>query len=106
MPDGWPGTAERRPRCMLLWMHPLRLCGAGSPVSRGHNARLLSAPWVLPWHDDTAPSVQCATGFGRTRVQSQWTNAGSGTSPLVANGILYVARGNLIQALDPAHGTV
>ena len=37
-------------------------------------------------------------------LQNRWTG-GPGTSPLVANGVLFIARSGLISALDPASGS-
>ena len=44
-------------------------------------------------------------GTGNPSLQSRWT-AGSGTSPIVANGVLYYARGGLISALNPTSGSL
>jgi hypothetical protein len=44
-------------------------------------------------------------GSGNPSLQSQWT-AGWGTSPILANGVLYYARSGLISALDPTTGSV
>lgn len=42
---------------------------------------------------------------GNPSLHTRWT-AGAGTSPLVANGVLYYARSGLISALNPTSGTV
>jgi hypothetical protein len=42
-------------------------------------------------------------GSGNPSLVSRWT-AGSGTSPIVANGVLYYARNGLISALNPTNG--
>jgi hypothetical protein len=42
-------------------------------------------------------------GAGNPSLQNRWTG-GPGTSPLVANGVLFIARGGLISALDPTSG--
>ena len=44
-------------------------------------------------------------GTGNPSLQSRWT-AGPGTSPIVANGVLYYARGGLISALNPTSGSL
>ena len=44
-------------------------------------------------------------GMGNPSLVSRWT-AGSGTSPLVANGVLYLARSGVISALSPTTGTL
>jgi outer membrane protein assembly factor BamB len=44
-------------------------------------------------------------GAGNPSLQSRWT-AGPGTSPIVANGVLFYARSGLISALSPTSGSV
>ena len=44
-------------------------------------------------------------GAGDPSLQAQWT-ASPGTSPILANGVLYIARGGLISALDPTNGSL
>ncbi len=44
-------------------------------------------------------------GAGNPSLQSRWT-AGPGTSPIVANGVIYYARSGLISALDPTSGSL
>jgi hypothetical protein len=44
-------------------------------------------------------------GSGNPSLQTRWT-AGPGTSPIVANGVLYYARNNLISGLNPTSGTL
>jgi hypothetical protein len=44
-------------------------------------------------------------GAGNPSLQSRWT-AGPGTSPLVANGVLFYARSGLISALAPSSGSL
>ncbi|HVU53299.1 MAG TPA: PQQ-binding-like beta-propeller repeat protein [Polyangia bacterium] len=53
---------------------------------------------TLPAVADGAPAVLASVST------SKWTVASGGTSPLVANGILYVAGPNIIQALSAATG--
>ena len=43
-------------------------------------------------------------GAGNPGLQSRWTG-GPGTSPLVANGVLFIARAGLVSALDPVSGS-
>jgi len=74
------------------------------------------AVWVKP--DDNSTWVFVANGYnsglaglrlmidgaGNPSLQTRWTHAG-GTSPIIANGILFFARSGLIAALDPTSGT-
>jgi outer membrane protein assembly factor BamB len=75
------------------------------------------AVWVNP--DDNSTWVFIANGYnsglaalklvidgsGNPSLQTQWTRSG-GTSPVMANGILFFARSNLISALDPTSGSL
>ena len=75
------------------------------------------AVWVNP--DDNSTWVFIANGYnsglaalklvidgsGNPSLQTQWTRSG-GTSPIVANGILFFARSNLISALDPTSSSL
>jgi len=45
-------------------------------------------------------------GLGNPSLLSAWTDATGGTSPIVANGILYYASVSGLRALDPATGTL
>lgn len=44
-------------------------------------------------------------GAGNPSLQSRWT-AAAGTSPIVANGILFIANNGLISARDPTNGNL
>jgi hypothetical protein len=43
---------------------------------------------------------------GRSRLTQRWLDSPGGSSPLVANGVLYLARGQAVEARDPASGRV
>jgi outer membrane protein assembly factor BamB len=43
---------------------------------------------------------------GTPSLIEQWQSAQGGSSPLIANGVLYVARSNLLRAMDPLTGNV
>ena len=70
------------------------------------------AAWVNP--ADGSSWVFVATGFAVFAYQltagspvaltSKWTNASGGTSPLVANNVLYLASGSAVQAFSAASG--
>ena len=82
-----------------------------SPVSG-----VLTAPavWVDPIDDSTWTFVVSFSGLtalklavdgsGNPFLASQWSMSASGSSPIVANGILYWATGNRMRAIDPRTG--
>jgi len=41
---------------------------------------------------------------GTPSLKLMWQAAGGGTSPIIANGVLYVAGSNAIRAFDPVTG--
>ena len=43
---------------------------------------------------------------GNPRLSLVWKHGGGGTSPIVANGVLYFAQADLIQALNPVNGSI
>lgn len=45
------------------------------------------------------------SGLGVPSLTSHWTKPNGGTSPILANGILYYATGGALRALDPLTGT-
>jgi len=73
------------------------------------------AVWVNPANQHTWVFVSNGSGIaglelvvgsgGNPSLQARWTG-GSGTSPIVANGVLFYARSGLISALDPTSGKV
>jgi hypothetical protein len=73
------------------------------------------AVWVDPADNHTWVFVSNGSGMaglelvingsGDPSLQAQWT-AGPGTSPIVANGVLYYARGGLVSALSPTDGSL
>jgi outer membrane protein assembly factor BamB len=63
-----------------------------------------SRTWVFVSNAAGIVGLQLAVdGAGNPSLQSKWTN-GPGTSPIVANGVLFYAWGGLISALDPTSG--
>ncbi len=77
---------------------------------------LLSQPavWVNPADNSTWVFVANGSGIsgfkllidaaGNPTLAAQWQVSPGGTSPLVANGVVYVARSNLLRALEPTTG--
>jgi hypothetical protein len=74
-----------------------------------------AAVWVNPADGSTWVFVSNGSGLaalelmldgaGNPGLQVRWT-AGSGTSPLLVNGVLYYARTGLISALNPTTGSL
>ncbi|TAM52008.1 MAG: hypothetical protein EPN53_06280, partial [Acidobacteria bacterium] len=89
------------------------------PVPQGGQVLTAPAVWVNP--ADGATWVFVANGAGvsglelglnaggtpqlPTAAPGRWTTTPGGTSPIVANGILYVASSGAVRALDPTTGT-
>jgi hypothetical protein len=101
------------------------LSGQGQPGRTGGEVFSLSLPfggeiltqpavWVNPTEGRAWVFVSNGSGLdglefvvdraGSPSLVSRWT-AGPGTSPVVANGVLYYARGGLISALNPTSGS-
>jgi hypothetical protein len=102
------------------------LSGQGGPSHTGGELQLINVPqggqvltqpavWVNP--ADQAVWVFLANGSGISGLKlsvgpagvpslvSQWTNAAGGTSPVVADGVLYYAGSNVLHALSPTTGS-
>jgi hypothetical protein len=80
------------------------------------STRVLTAPaaWVNPTDGSTwvfvttvssTSAYQLTASGSNVALTSKWTNTSGGTSPLVANNVLYVAAPNVIRALSAATGT-
>jgi outer membrane protein assembly factor BamB len=87
----------------------------GTPISVPQGGQVLTQPavWVNPADNSTWVFVGTGNGIsglklglsGTTPVlQSMWQKTGGGSSPLIANGVLFFAGSNRIQALDPTTG--
>lgn len=46
-----------------------------------------------------------ADASGKLAINTKWKNGNARNSPLVANGVLYLAGSNVVEALDPTTGT-
>ena len=102
------------------------LSGLGGPSHTGGELQLMNLPqggvvltqpavWVNP--ADQAVWVFIANGngisglkltlspLGAPTLVSQWTNSAGGSSPVIADGILYYAGPNVLHALDPTTGS-
>ena len=61
--------------------------------------------WVVVVTDNGASGLRLGVdGSGTPVLRSVWQNGDGGTSPIVANGVLYYAGYNTVRALDPATG--
>ena len=86
-------------------------------ISLPTGGQILTQPavWVNPADGHTWVFVSNGSGLtglelvldgaGNPSLQVRWT-AGSGTSPLLANGVLFYARSGLISALNPTSGSL
>ena len=100
--------------------------GHGRPGQLGGELQVLDAPkacevrstpvawnapdgnlWVFVTNDCAVGAYTIVTdASGQSRVLPQWLDSPGASSPLVANGVLYVARGQAVQARDPLTGQV
>ncbi|MHB8749799.1 MAG: outer membrane protein assembly factor BamB family protein, partial [Aggregatilineales bacterium] len=102
-----------------------KLSGSGQPGATGGDLQtipipqgglVLTAPavWVNPADQSTWAFISNPQGIsalqltanldGTPALQLVWKQTRGGTSPLIANGVLYVAKSNNIRAFDPATG--
>ncbi len=110
---------------MLRLLNLDNLSGQGGPGNVGGEISIIAFPpggeiltapavWVNP--SDGTTWVFYANNFGTAGLQlavdssgtpslkPMWTSATHGTSPIVANGVLFIATAHLIRALDPVSG--
>jgi PQQ-like domain len=101
------------------------LSGAGGPGHVGGELQKINVPqggqvlttpvvwmdpadggvWVVIANNSGISGLQAVVdGLGNPSLVSRWTDAGGGTSPIVANGILYYAGSAGVRALDPTTG--
>ncbi len=89
----------------------------GSAINVPQGGAVLTTPavWTNPANGDTWVFVTDFNGIsglklvvnsGTPSLNPVWQNATAGTSPLIANGILYVETTGLIRALDPLTGNL
>lgn len=60
--------------------------------------------WVYVANDNGISALKVTVNGGTPSLQTVWQTRSGGTSPIIANGVLYYAGNNLIQALDPTTG--
>jgi len=65
-----------------------------------------SSTWVFVSNDNGLSGLKLVVTSGNPSLVKQWQNASGGTSPIVANGVLYYAGSNNLWALNPATGAV
>ncbi len=101
------------------------LSGQGGPAHTGGELQLMPVPqggsvltqpavWTNPADQSIWVFLADASGIsgleltvdgnGNPSLATRWTNAAGGTSPVLANGILYYAGPGAIRALDPTTG--
>jgi hypothetical protein len=92
--------------------------GEISTINVPQGGQVFSQPAVWTNPQDNSAWVFVATGSGTAGLQvvvdgsgnpalvSKWTIAAAGTSPLVANGVLYLAGGNRVGAYNPTSGAL
>lgn len=101
------------------------LSGQGGPSHTGGEQQILNVPqggevltqpavWVNPADQGVWVFIANGNGIsglkltvspgGTPSLVSRWTNPAGGTSPVIANGILYYAGSGAIHALDPTTG--
>jgi outer membrane protein assembly factor BamB len=90
----------------------------GTVIDVPQGGQVLTAPavWVNPADNATWVFVANARGLsglkltiagdGTPGLATQWQVATGGTSPILVNGVLFIASPNLIRALDPLNGRV
>ena len=62
--------------------------------------------WVIVANDNGISGLQVtADGSGNPSMTSKWQKSGGGTSPVVANGMVFYVGGSGVSALDPTTGT-
>ena len=90
----------------------------GSPINVPQGGQVLTTPatWTNPADNSTWAFVANGSGIsgiklifdahGNPSLSPVWTDHTGGTSPLVANGVLYYAASGTIYALDPLTGNI
>jgi outer membrane protein assembly factor BamB len=90
----------------------------GTPIAVPQGGMVLPTPatWTNPANSDVWVFVTTASGIaglkisvdglGNPSLTPVWQTAAGGSSPIVANGVLYYAGSNLIRALDPTTGNL
>jgi hypothetical protein len=111
---------------MLRLLNLANLSGAGGPGHTGGELQLIGVPqggevltqpavwvnpvdgnvWVFVANDNGISGLEMTVdGSGNPSLSSQWSNGSGGTSPVVANGMVFYVGGGGVKALDPTTGT-
>jgi outer membrane protein assembly factor BamB len=108
----------------LRLLNRLDMSGRGRPGQVGGELQVIDAPKACPVRSTpvawSAPdgttwlfvTTECAFGAytlatdasGQSRLVAHWQDVTGGSSPVLANGVLYVALGQAVQARDPQTG--
>jgi outer membrane protein assembly factor BamB len=103
---------------LLRLLNREHLGGVGGEVSQFNlGVRLFSAPavvrdragrtWVYVGTDSGVTALQLATGAdGKSALRKIWSSDTGGTSPIVANGIVYVETDGAVNAFDARTGKI
>ncbi|HEX3125654.1 MAG TPA: PQQ-binding-like beta-propeller repeat protein [Rhodanobacteraceae bacterium] len=62
--------------------------------------------WVFVGHNDGIVGYQLTSSAGVPQLSQRWSSTNSGTSPVVANDVLYYASTAHVRALDPRTGSL
>jgi PQQ-like domain len=110
----------------LRLLNLANLSGSGGPGHTGGELQLIGVPqggevltqpavWVNPVDGNVWLFVANGNGIsglemtvdgsGNPSLGSQWSNGSGGTSPVVANGMVFYVGGGGVKALDPTTGT-
>ncbi|HEX4457175.1 MAG TPA: PQQ-binding-like beta-propeller repeat protein, partial [Polyangia bacterium] len=90
--------------------------GELAQIAIPQGGQMLTAPalWIdgtgTPWifvatKSGTSAVTVTADATGKLAINTKWKNTNARNSPLVANGVLYLAGSNVVEALDPTTGT-
>jgi hypothetical protein len=90
--------------------------GELAQIAIPQGGQMLTAPalWIdgtgTPWifvatKSGTSAVTVTADTTGKLAINTKWKNTNARNSPLVANGVLYLAGSNVVEALDPTTGT-
>ncbi len=60
--------------------------------------------WVFVANGSGIAGYKAAVSAGKPTLAQQWSRPQGGTSPILANGVIYYAGGSTIYALDPLNG--
>jgi hypothetical protein len=110
---------------LLRLLNRQNLSGAGGPGHLGGELQTIAAPgtcevltalavwtdssgtpWLFVANDCGLGGYKLTTTGGTSRLASAWQLPNGGSSPIVANGVLYVAHSGAVDARDPLTGNL